>query len=413
LNRPGRNRSAFLAAAVISLAALVAACGSSGSSNSSSTGSPSPGAASTAASTSAASSGDAGVAHAKAALQAASAIPAFKLKAPAFDMSKIKGKVIFSIPLTSAIPYVVDVDKQGADIAKKYGARWVEYTNQGTPTEWTAGINQAINTKADLIILGAGIPDVLLLGPLKKAKAAGIPVLIVHTHQNGQLDAAPPNGPGPEVTAVTKAFVTTPFWEAGRLEVDQAIADTNGHANVLIFTTAEVPMSDGIVAAEKEEFKTYCPGCTYKVLNVSAAEWASKIAPETQSALQQNPGINWVLPLYDSMSLFVAQGITAAGKSGSVQIASYNGTPAVMKLIQDGKVMAMDVGENIAWLGYSEMDQAGRILTGADPIADGNEMTPLRVFTKDNIDETGTPPTPDKGYGDAYVSGYGALWSGK
>jgi ribose transport system substrate-binding protein len=84
-----------------------------------------------------------------------------------------------------------------------------------------------------------------------------------------------------------------------------------------------------------------------------------------------------------------------------------------MKLIQDGKVMAMDVGENIAWLGYSEMDQAGRILTGADPIADGNEMTPLRVFTKDNIDETGTPPTPDKGYGDAYVSGYGALWSGK
>ena len=92
-------------------------------------------------------------------------------------MSKIKGKVIFSIPLTSAIPYVVDVDKQGADItAKKYGAKWVEYTNQGTPNEWTAGINQAINTHADLILLGAGIPDVLLVGPLKKAKAAGIPV---------------------------------------------------------------------------------------------------------------------------------------------------------------------------------------------------------------------------------------------
>jgi ribose transport system substrate-binding protein len=96
-----------------------------------------------------------------------------------------------------------------------------------------------------------------------------------------------------------------------------------------------------------------------------------------------------------------------------VKIASFNGTPAVMKLIQDGNVMAMDAGENIAWLGYSEMDQAGRILTGVGVISDGNEATPLRVFTKDNIDETGTPPTPDKGYGNAYVAGYDALWSGK
>ena len=405
---PGRTRTAVLAAAAIALAVLVAACGSSGSSSSSSTGG-----ASTAASSSATSSADAGVAHAKAALQAASVIPQFTLKAPAFDMSKIKGKVIFSVPLTSAIPYVVDVDKQGADIAKKYGAKWIEYTNQGTPTEWTAGINQAINTHADLIILGSGIPDQLLLGPLKKAKAAGIPVEIVHTEQNGQLDAPPPNGPGAAVKGLTAGFTTGPFWEAGRLEVDKVIADTNGKGNALIITTQEVPMSPGIVAAEKEEFQKYCPGCTYKVINVSAADWASKIAPETQSELQQNPGINWVLPLYDSMSLFVNQGITAAGKVGSVKIASFNGTPAVMKLIQDGNVMAMDAGENIAWLGYSEMDQAGRILTGAGVISDGNEETPLRVFTKDNIDETGTPPTPDKGYGNAYVAGYDALWSGK
>ena len=44
-------------------------------------------------------------------------------------------------------------------------------------------------------------------------------------------------------------------------------------------------MSPGIVAAEQQEFQTYCPGCKVKVINVSAADWATNFAPETQSAL--------------------------------------------------------------------------------------------------------------------------------
>ena len=54
-------------------------------------------------------------------------------------MSKIKGKVIFNIPVTSAVPYVVSVDKTAAAVVQKYGAKWVEYTNQGTPNEWDGG----------------------------------------------------------------------------------------------------------------------------------------------------------------------------------------------------------------------------------------------------------------------------------
>ena len=46
-------------------------------------------------------------------------------------------------------------------------------------------------------------------------------------------------------------------------------------------------------------------------------------------------------------------------------------------------------------------------------VASGNEETPLRVFSKSNISEAGTPPQPNLGYGTAYLTGYGALWSGK
>ena len=53
------------------------------------------------------------------------------------------------------------------------------------------------------------------------------------------------------------------------------------------------------------------------------------------------------------------------------------------------------------------------MLTGAPIIANGNEQTPLRVFTKANINQAGTPPTPDLGYGTAYLTGYHALWGVK
>ena len=131
----------------------------------------------------------------------------------------------------------------------------------------------------------------------------------------------------------------------------------------------------------QDELSQQCPDCKAKVVNVPVTDWTSKISPETQSALRADPTINWILPIYDSMSLFAQSGVTAAGATGKVHIASYNGTPAVLKLIQDGDIMSMDVGENITWLGWAAMDTAGRVLTGQQPIPDGDEKTPLRVFT--------------------------------
>ena len=62
-----------------------------------------------------------------------------------------------------------------------------------------------------------------------------------------------------------------------------------------------------------------------------------------------------------------------------------------MKLIENGDNMAADMGENIEWLAYANMDQAMRILTDGPVIKDGNENTPLRVFDDSNVKEAGAP----------------------
>jgi ribose transport system substrate-binding protein len=246
---------------------------------------------------------------------------------------------------------------------------------------------------------------------LKKAAAAHIPVIVTHDFQNGQMNTPPPTGPGANVLPYIKAFVNVPFWEAARLEADYVIVQTNGDAHDMIITSPDVPPSNGITAAMQKEFATYCPACKVTVDDVPLSQWGTKIAPDVQSAVGADPKLTWITPIYDSMSLFGQQGITAAGKAGKVHIASYNGTPAVMKLIQGGgKIMAMDVGENIQWLAYATVDQVSRAVLGAPIIASGNEQTPLRVFTAANIGQAGNPPGAHAGYGTAYLTGYHKLW---
>ncbi len=348
--------------------------------------------------------GDDAQATAKAAIEEAKKVPVFDLEAEPFDASKSRGKTIFNIPVSSAIPYVAAVDDQMQKIAKEMGIRWVQYENEGNPTQWGAGMSQAISQKADLIILDAGIDPKLLIPQLRRAKQAGVSVLVNHLYQNGE-------SPDQQILDLIDAYITVPFHESGELSVQYAIADGGCEAvkSTLIINAKEVPPSNGIVGAMEAKLKELCPEAKAEVLNVPVVDWGTKISPQTQSALQADPNIKWVLPIYDSMSIPAIAGIRQAGKSTSVKVASYNGTPDVMKLIVDGDIMAANMGENIEWLAYANMDQAMRILTDGPIIEDGNEDTPLRVFDNSNIEESG-PPEFVEGFGDSYIKGYRKLW---
>jgi ribose transport system substrate-binding protein len=341
---------------------------------------------------------------AKAAIEKGKQIPQFSLDAESFDASKASGMTIFNIPVSSAIPYVASVDKQMQKIAKERGIKWVQFENQGNPTQWATGMNQAISQNADLIILDAGIDPKLLIPQLRRAKSANIKVLVNHLYQNGEA-------PDQQILDLIDGYITVPFHESGELSVQYAVADGGCDAvkSTLIINAKEVPPSQGIVDAMTAKLAELCPDAKPKVVNVPVVDWGTKIAPEVQSALSADPNMKWVLPIYDSMSIPAIAGIRAAGKGANVKVASYNGTPDVMKLIESGDNMAADMGENIEWLAYANMDQAMRILTDGPIIKDGNENTPLRVFDDSNVKEAGAPEYV-KGFGTSYIDGYKKLW---
>jgi len=347
--------------------------------------------------------GPADVAGAQAQIDKFRGVPELVPPGPAFDAAReLRGKTIFEIPITSEVPFVGAVERGMRQAAGEVGAKLVVFPNQGQPAQWGQGIMTAIAQHADAITLLA--QDPALLGPqIAQAEKAGIPVIVLRTTGEGERCQANPNG---KVYGMT--CVPGPFEQAGRLDADWVIQATNGTADVLVLTSNDARSTTPLLRGLRDEFRKRCPPCKVTTVDVPIPEWAAKIRSEVQSALVRDPKIDYVIPIYDSMSQFVAPAIRAAHAADRVRIATFNGTPFVLKLMQDGDIVAMDVGENLSWLGWAAMDQAFRLIAGERPVK--TEHTPLRVFDDGNVGDAGRPPQFDAGYGSSYVSGYRKLW---
>jgi ribose transport system substrate-binding protein len=258
--------------------------------------------------------------------------------------------------------------------------------------------DRAISQKADLILM-EGLDPTYLQPQIKAARKAGIKTLATFA-----LDPAMPKSLAPNVTS----YVLDPFTPAARLMADWAIHDMKGRTNALVITSNEFRPSAYMVRAIQNEFRTRCATCKVKVVNIPIPDWATKMQSAVQSELLKDSGINYIIPLFDSMSQYVAPAITAAGGSGKIFISTFNGTPFALKMIQDGDIVRQNVGQSMKWLASSNIDAAMRLLLGLKPVVD--QQTPLRMFTKSNVNQAGKPPTNHGGYGNAYVQGYNRLW---
>ena len=329
-------------------------------------------------------------------------LPTFTPPGPPIDPTTLRGKRMFLIPLVPN-PFNQSIQETMQAIAQKAGMEFTIYPNQGKPSEWVQGMNTALTVKPDIIVLSTA-PDPRTLQPqLEAAKAAGIPVLVTHFYDDSS--PVPPACEG--CAAGVTALVTAPFNVAGKAAADWIIADSKANANVLLIGGADVLPSPATLDTISKEFAAECPSCKVTVKNIPVSDWNTKTQSEIQSALTADPSINYVYPLYDAMVAGAVPAIQTLGRVGKVKVVSYNGSPYALKLIQDGDIVAMNVGEDTVGIGYASMDQAFRILLGQPTVA---ERTPIRIWDKTNVNEAGVPPEVGKGYGGALPTGFQKLW---
>lgn len=337
-----------------------------------------------------------GIEAARALVAEARQVPAFVAPGEAFDARAcMADKKVFVVPLTQENPFNVEIARAQQEAAAAVGFELRVWDNQFNVDQWVQGVTTAIAEGYDVIDIQGGIPPEALGPQLAEARAAGIKIAATHLYDVTQTKS----------DLVDGNFALN-YTRAGQIMAAWAIEKTEGNVNAVIIGSDEILPTEPFVKAIQDYLDANCPDCTHRYINVPVAEWGSNIQPEVQSALVADAGINYILPIYDSMSAFVIPALQLSNRE-DVRIASYNGTPFTLDFLREGDLMEMNVGESLSWVGYASVDGTMRMLCDAGEVTELN--TPLYIFDDSNVAEAGVPAGYG-GYGDAYIAGFKALW---
>ncbi len=318
------------------------------------------------------------------------------------DVSKAKGKTVYFINLTEEIPALHEWSVVLAQQLQAAGVTPHDCDAKGSPNGITTCLNEALAAKPDAIVALA-LDNQFIASYIAKAKAAGIKFI---TGQSG-TPGLPTSPPG------RIAEVTFDYGAVGRLIGAWFAADsgcTKGAPQIITTTSSRQP-SAAEVAGMTAAIHRYCPGMKLPaVQNVLIPDWATKLATTVRSDLLANPKLNYILPLYDGMTIYMNPAITQMHLSHPVRMASFNATPVVMQTeVSKKSPLVADVGGPNQWYAVALADQVLRVITGGKPVS--SENVPLRLFTQANIGSIDVSKDESTWYGSVNpITQYHKLW---
>jgi ribose transport system substrate-binding protein len=320
----------------------------------------------------------------------------FKPPGPPIDATKLRGKRVLIVSVDQRVPILSIANKAIQEAGQAAGIQVSVFDAKAQVNRMQQGIQQAVR-EADGLVL-SGIPIAAVQGALQDAKK--LPSVAV---LNNQPD---PNAPGQGAGPLVDATSAPNYETGGALVAAKAIVDTNGELNTEIFDTKEITPSPDVVRGMKSVLDK-CGGCKVGQNTTPLAEWATALTGKAQSVIRRDPSINYILPIFDDMGVFISAGIRQAGAADRVKVAALDGTPAALKLIQDDDVFTANPGQPTGWLGWHALDQVMRGMLGQKP---GDPEIPVRLLDDENLKGVDVNDV-DAPYGDPkYREGFERLW---
>lgn len=291
---------------------------------------------------------------------------------PALDVSSLKGKTVFWIPITSQAPVFFVEQAAATEAFAAAGIKLQLCDGEANPAAVAKCVNQAIAAKAGGII-STSIPPEFAQQAYNSAIAAGIPLEFVNAK-----DATVPAGWEKLAASFPSNFV-----EQAKINNDLIIKDSGGKANVLMIKVTDSSVTThAFDVGMKKYLEDNCPGCAIDTVEVGSTT-VSNLAAQVSAALVKNPNIDYVFPEFDSFAAPVVQAIRQLNKSSSVKVLTMLGQLDGLQRVRDGAAFA-DTGYSLAALGWNETDIMLRLMLGQTPDVTVYR-TPIRTFTSSNI----------------------------
>jgi ribose transport system substrate-binding protein len=323
---------------------------------------------------------------------------------PQIDLKSLSGKTVYMIT-NGANQFMETVGAGIVAAGQEAGVKVIPDYTVGTIAAADQGFAAAESLHASAIIVISFLTSSLSV-PIKQATSSGIPVIQVGEHDPGPLTS-------PDKAADVYENVSPSYSEGGDLMADFVVADSQGHADVLVLNSPDVGDANVETAAFQAQMTKLCPSCKVKVSGVPEANRTLELPSTVSSAIVADPNLNYIVPVFDTMYPDFAAALAASGAGSRISIVGFDASSAEMALLQSGSgSWTVDGGYDDTWLGWAVMDETFRALLHKPALE--NENVPLEFFTKatvQSLDFT-VGASPDAWFGNpAYKSGFLKLWS--
>jgi erythritol transport system substrate-binding protein len=231
-------------------------------------------------------------------------------------------------------------------------------------------IDAAIEAGAKAIILdNAGADD--SIGAIQKATDAGVPVFLVDREINatGIAKAQIVSNNAQGAAAVAEAFVAALPDGGNYIELTGKETDTNagvrseGYASV-------ISQHPNLVSVAKQ-----------------TANWSQDEAfSVVETLLQANPDVVGIIAGNDTMALGAVAAVEAAGLTGKVTIAGFDGSPDAVAAIEAGTLLATGL-QPVVLLSQLAVQQADAYIRTGDSGADEKQSIDCVLIDKNNTDK--------------------------
>ncbi|WP_207454782.1 D-ribose ABC transporter substrate-binding protein [Desertivibrio insolitus] len=253
--------------------------------------------------------------------------------------------------------------------AEELGYETSVASHDDDPNKQSELIDAAINNGAKAIILDNAGADASI-GPVQKATDAGVPVFLIDREINetgiAKAQIVANNAQG--AAAVAEEFVAA-LPDGGKyIELTGKESDTNAGVRSEAFASVISQYPD-LVQVAKE------------TANWSQDEGFTKI----ETLLQRDPDIQGIIAGNDTMALGAVAAVEAAGLTGKIVIAGFDGSPDAVEAIKEGKLIATGLQPAVL-IAELAVQQADSFIRTGETGADEKQSIDCVVINAENAD---------------------------
>jgi ribose transport system substrate-binding protein len=290
---------------------------------------------------------------------------------PTASPSPAEGKKILIVSCGQQTLSCASGANSAMDAAKAIGWQAKIFDGKFNPALYGAGVQQAVSTKVDGIILDA-IDCATAKPQLEQARKAGIKIVAIASY-----DCDDPTVGG------SPLFDGQPMFHGGQkdnraaamswsaMQAEFAAAKQDGKAKVILFKLDAFLAGKYIREGLERGFES-CAGCEVVAeVPLAPTDIGPKLQQKVQSALLRNPDANTVMAGFDVLLLAgVEAGVRASGRAAKVKLFGAEGYAPTADLAREGHV-AGGVAVPADWQGWAAVSTLNRVFAGQDPVDEG------------------------------------------